>query len=197
MRAFLRSRASQALLWGALIVTAVSSPGAGVVDAQQPAMRWDGLIELVTGRNDGAPPYMNAPIPADGPSQMARHAVSGDGRYVVFTASAPALAGYSGPALYLRDRRVLDTRLLFAGAEPSGVRDAVISADGRHVAFTVCAPWMRPDYAPICDVWTIDTLTGNPAPLSVNALGEFGNADSDEPVLSATGRFIVFRTAAT
>ena len=53
-------------------------------------------------------------MPADGPSQMSRHAVSGDGRYVVFTASAPAL-GYYGQALYLRDRRLSDTRLLFAG----------------------------------------------------------------------------------
>ena len=135
-------------------------------------------------------------MPADGPSQMSRHAVSGDGRYVVFTANAPAL-GYYGQALYLRDRRLSDTRLLFAGGG-GDLRDAVISEDGRHVAFTVCEPWMRPDYAPICDVWAMDTLTGSIAPLSVAPhTGEFGNADSDEPVLSRNGRFIVFRTAAT
>ena len=51
----LRGRASQALLWGALIVTAVSSRGAVVVEAQEPAMRWDGLIELVSGRNEIRP----------------------------------------------------------------------------------------------------------------------------------------------
>ena len=114
MRACLRGRASQVLLWGALIVTAVSSRGTVVVEAQEPAMRWDGLIELVSGRNEDPPPTLNPPTPADGPSQMSRHAVSGDGRYVVFTANAPAL-GYYGQALYLRDRRLSDTRLLFAG----------------------------------------------------------------------------------
>jgi Concanavalin A-like lectin/glucanases superfamily/MBG domain (YGX type)/Bacterial Ig-like domain (group 3)/IPT/TIG domain/MBG domain len=198
MRVCLRGRASQVLLWGALIITAVSSRGPVVVDAQQPAMRWDGLIELVSGKNEGPAPNFNPPIPADGPSQMSRHAVSGDGRYVVFMATAPALAGYYGPALYLRDRRLSDTRVLFAGADTTGVRDAVISEDGRHVAFTVCEPWMRPDYAPICDVWTIDLLTGRTSPLSVApGPGDFGNADSDEPVLSRDGRFVVFRTAAT
>ena len=88
--------------------------------------------------------------------------------------------------------------MLFAGGGTGGLRDAVISEDGRHVAFTVCEPWMRPDYAPICDVWAIDTLTGSISPLSVAPhTGEFGNADSDEPVLSRDGRFVVFRTAAT
>jgi hypothetical protein len=156
MRACLRGRARQALLWGASIVTVVSS-SATVVETQEPAMRWDGLIELVSGRNDGPPPNLNPPTPADGPSQMSHHAVSGDGRYVVFTANAPALAGYYAPALYLRDRRLSDTRMLFAAADTTGLRDAVISEDGRHVAFTMCEPWMRPDYAPICDVWTFDT----------------------------------------
>ena len=192
-----RSRASQALLWGALIVTAVSSRGPVAAQAQEPAMRWDGLIELVSGRNEYPPPNLNPPIPADGPSQMSRHAVSGDGRYVVFIANAPSLGNY-GPSLYLRDRRLSDTRMLFAGVDTTGLRDAVISEDGRHIAFTVCEPWIRPDSAPICDVWATDTLTGAWAALSVSPeTGEFGNADSDEPVLSGNGRFVVFRTAAT
>jgi len=192
-----RSRASQALLWGALIVTAVSSRGPVAAQGQEPAMRWDGLIELVSGRNEYPPPNLNPPIPADGPSQMSRHAVSGDGRYVVFIANAPSLGNY-GPALYLRDRRLSDTRLIFAGVDTSRLRDAVISEDGRHVAFTMCEPWIRPDYTPICDVWAMDTVTGAWAVLSVSPeTGEFGNADSDEPVLSGNGRFVVFRTAAT
>ena len=61
------------------------------------AANMDGLIELVSGRNDSPPPSLNPPIPADGPSQMSRHAVSGDGRYVVF-------AAYTGRAV---DRAVL------------------------------------------------------------------------------------------
>ena len=161
-------------------------------------MRWDGLIELVSGRNETPPPSLNPPIPADGPSQMSRHAVSGDGRYVVFTANAPALGSYNAPALFLRDRRLSDTRMLFTGADTTALRDAVISEDGRYIAFTICEPWMRPDYAPICDVWVFDTQMGSFSPLSVAPqTGEFGNGNSDEPVLSRDGRFVVFRTAAT
>jgi len=197
MRACLRGRLSQVLLWGALIVSAVSNRATIGVAAQEPAMRWDGLIELVSGRYEYSPPSLNPPIPADGPSQMSRHAVSGDGRYVVFTANAPALAGIHAPAVYLRDRRLSETRLLFSGAA-GDLRDAVISEDGRHVAFTVCEPWMRPDQAPICDVWAIDTLTWSWSALSVEPhQGEFGNGHSDEPVLSGDGRFVVFRTTAT
>ena len=196
MGAFVRGRASRALLWGALIVTAVSSRGTSAVKAQEPAMRWDGLIELVSGRSESQP-TTNPPIPADGPSQMSRHAVSGDGRYVVFTANAPSLFGFNGPGLYLRDRRLNETRFLFGGGG-GDLRDAVISADGRYVAFTICEPWMRPDQLPICDVWSMDVLTWGISPLSVEpTLGEFGNGDSDEPVLSSDGRFVVFRTAAT
>ena len=192
MSGSVQSRASRVLLCGALIVTAVSSRGDLVVEAQAPALRWDGRTELISGKYD----YLPTPstmTPADGPSQMSRHAVSADGRYVIFNANAPSLGHYDD-AVYLRDRRTGETRLLLAGP----TRDAVISADGRHIAFTVCEPYMRPDYAPICDVWAIDTLTWSWTPLSVDPhQGEFGNADSDEPVLSGNGRFVVFRTTAT
>ena len=192
MRVFLRGRASQVLLWAALVATAASSRGHVVVEAQVPGLRWDGLIELISGKYNYLPPPSMPPTPADGPSQMSRHAVSADGRYILFSANAPSLGNYS-EALYLRDRRTSETRLLLAGP----TRDAVISADGRHIAFTVCEPFMRPDSAPICDVWTIDMLTWTWTPLSVDPQGAFGNADSDEPVLSGNGRFVVFRTAAT
>lgn len=197
MRAFLRSRASQVLLCGALIATAISSR-AIVIDAQEPPMRWDGLIELISGRYDYPPPTSTPPNPADGPSEMTRHAVSGDGRFIVFTANAPSL-GFYGPAVYIRDRRMGDTRVLFGGTVNAGsaLRDAVISADGRHVAFTFCEPFMRPDQLLICDIWSIDTFTYSWMPLSVGLSGEFGNGHSDQPVLSSTGRFVVFRTAAT
>ena len=116
MRAFLRGRASQILLWGALIVTAVSSRGTVVIEAQEPAMRWDGLIELISGRYDYPPPTTTPPNPADGPSEMTRHAVSGDG--------LPGLA----PADQLDEltdlwRRGLLTRALFERQ-----RDVVLQA---------------------------------------------------------------------
>ena len=94
-----------------------------------------GPIEPVSGRNEAQPPTLNPPRPADGPSEMSRHAVSGDGRYIIFTATAPAL-GFYDTALYIRDRRISETRACYWGGRRG--RDAVISADGRHVAFTIC-----------------------------------------------------------
>ena len=72
------------------------------------------LIELISGKYDYLPPPTLPPTPADGPSRMSRHGVSGDGRYVLFTANAPSLGSYAD-ALYLRDRRTSETRLLLAG----------------------------------------------------------------------------------
>lgn len=188
MRAY---RASHALLWSALIVAAVSGSSGVSVEAQAPPLRWDGLIELISGKYDYTPPTNLPPTPADGPSQMTRHAVSGDGRYIVFTATAPALGAWDN-ALFIRDRRISETRILINGQ----ARDAAISADGRHVAFTVCDQYIRPDQAPICDVWSIDMQTWAWTPLSTTPAGDYGDADSGEAVLSTTGRFVVFRTAA-
>ena len=191
MRVYLRHRASHVLLWSALMIAAVSSGGRATLDAQSPPLRWDGLIELISGKYDYPPPTLTPPVPADGPSEMTRHAVSGDGRYVVFSAAAPAL-GYYDWALYIRDRRISETRILLGPA-----RDGVISNDGRHVAFTLCDQYIRPDQLPICDVWALDQQTSGWTLVSATAAGDYGNADSGKPVLSGTGRFVVFQTAAT
>jgi dipeptidyl aminopeptidase/acylaminoacyl peptidase len=172
MRVFLRGRAKYLLPWSVVIVAAVSGGSSVNVTAQGPALRWDGLIELISSRYDYPPPTSTPPNPADGPSEMTRHAVSGDGRYIVFTANAPAL-GFYGPAVYLRDRRAGETRVLVGGTlnPASALRDAVISADGRYVAFTFCEPYLRPDQAPICDIWATDTLTYGWTPLSTGLSG--------------------------
>jgi hypothetical protein len=53
--------------------------------AQTVDQRWDGLIEDVGPANGY---YYSTPPPANGPSQLPRHAVSADGRYVLFTSEA-------------------------------------------------------------------------------------------------------------
>ena len=186
---------ARALLLLAISSLAVFSGAHGTTARAQelePARRWDGLVELISGSYWTAPPATEPQVPADGPSQVSRHAVSGDGRYVLFSANAPNL-GYSAPALYLRDRSTNDTRVLLGGP----VQDAVVSADGNHIAFTVCDPWMRPDLASICDVWSLDTRTWAWAALSTTPDGVHGDADSGEAVLSGSGRFVVFRTVAS
>ena len=72
-----------------------------------------------------------------------------------------------------------------------------MSADGNHIAFRTCDPARRPDFAPVCDVWAFDLRSNMVTPLSVALDGTFGDRDSSQPVLSATGRFVVFRTNAS
>jgi len=110
-----RTRAS--VLFLVLVIAAISGARDNRVLARQepaPAQRWDGLIELISGHYQYAPPSADAPIPADGPSEMSRQAISADGRYIIFTANAPSL-GYSTTALYVRDRRTGETRVLLGG----------------------------------------------------------------------------------
>src|ERR1041384_8667182 len=57
----------------------------GTVHADGPALSWDGLIEHVT-----APPCCSDTSP-NGSSRLPRHAVSADGRYVLFTSDATNL----------------------------------------------------------------------------------------------------------
>ena len=159
---------------------------------QEPDLRWDGYFEVVSGRLDSAPPTWTPAQPANGPSRMSRHPISGDGRYVVFDSDATSLA-YYGPALYRRDRQTGQTNVLIGGP----AREAAISADGNHVAFQMCEPYMRPDSASICDAWALDLRTWTWSLLSGTADGTFGNADSTGPVLSANGRFAVFVSVAS
>ena len=84
--------------------------------------------------------YPTAP-PANGPSQLPRHAVSADGRYVLFTSEASNIGYYSGYGVYLRDRRTYETRLLLGGP----ALDPVLSADGHHIAFQLCDPTPGPE----------------------------------------------------
>ena len=79
LRVGLKSRLSLILLAAVLVSTSREH-----VIAQQPPMRWDGLFELITGRYDYPPPWPGPLRAADAPSRVSRHAISGDGRYVVF-----------------------------------------------------------------------------------------------------------------
>ena len=158
----------------------------GAVHAQSPALSWDGLIEHVT-----APSFVIPPAP-DGSSQLPRHSMSADGRYVVFTSDATNLNPYG--AVLLRDRATGEVQPVFGSYL---VSDLAMSADGNYIAMRMCDQYRRPDQAPICDVWVYDRRTPRLIPISVALDGTFGDADSGLPVLSATGRFVVFRTNAT
>ncbi|HEY7170426.1 MAG TPA: Ig-like domain repeat protein [Vicinamibacterales bacterium] len=191
MRSCARTRVLRAAVpfFLALATVALEADRAG---AQTVDQRWDGLIEDITVSRGYFPPV---PPPSDGPSELPRHAVSADGRYVLFTSQAPNIGNYgSGYAVYLRDRRNFETRLLLAGP----ALDPVMSADGNHVAFQVCDPYAHVEGPrDICDVYAIDLRTWMWTNLSAAADGTLADADSGQPTLSGNGRFVVFRTKAS
>lgn len=155
--------------------------------AQAPALSWDGLIEHVT-----EVPFSLNPSP-DGSSYLPRHAVSADGRYVVFTSDATNL-GQGYQAVLLRDRHTGDIQPIFPAY---GLSDLTMSADGSQIAFRECDPARRPDYASICDVWVYNRVTNMMSAMSTMSDGTLSDADSGLPVLSSNGRFVVFQTNAT
>jgi len=188
-----RGRAKSFLLVLTCLGLALTGARGTRVHAQEPipAQRWDGLIELISGVYPWQPPTTEPPIPADGPSELSRHAISADGRFIVFTANAPSL-GYSDVALYMRDRRTGDTTPILAGP----ALEPAISADGNHIVYKICDPWMRPDQLPICDIYALDLRNWAWALISESREGDHGDTDSSEPVISADGRFVVYKTTA-
>ena len=73
-----------------------------------------------------------------------------------------------------------------------------ISADGRYVAFVSRATdLVKGDKNRTSDVFVRDLVTRATTLVSVSTSGALGNKRSDEPSLSANGRFVAFRSLAT
>src|SRR5262245_33454332 len=109
MRSCARTRMLRAI-FPFLLTLAVIAGVTATAAAQSVEQRWDGLIEDLAPAYGYFPP---TPPPANGPSQLPRHAVSADGRYVLFTSEAANVTYYSyGYAVYLRDRHNYETRML-------------------------------------------------------------------------------------
>ncbi|MDQ3214113.1 MAG: Ig-like domain repeat protein [Acidobacteriota bacterium] len=178
-------------MWFVVLGLAAAS-GARRIEAQEPAQRWDGLFELISARYDYPPPWPGTPQPANAEVRTSRHAISADGRYVIFTSDATNLS-YSTPGVYRRDRRTGQTELLLGHPALRGG----ISDDGDHVTVDICDQWMRPDNLPICDTWALDLRGWMWTTLSTTPDGTFGNDASSDAVLSANGRFAVFATKAS
>ena len=86
-----------------------------------------------------------------------------------------------------------------SGVEANAASDvAVISADGRVVAFASNATNLVPgDSNGATDVFVHERATGLTTRVSVSSAGVQGNLASDQPALSADGRFVAFRSYAS
>lgn len=128
--------------------------------------------------------------------------LSDGGRWVAFDSSASDVVPGGDPDIYWADAFVTD-RLTGATEQISnavpgqpdeyvGFRQPSISADGRYVAFVAdTADWAR------CQVYLRDRQTGATTMVSTSPDGSPGSSRSNEPVLSADGRWVVYHTGST
>lgn len=159
-------------------------------------------VELVSVRAAGLPSQT-----ASGLALGSQFAVSADGRYVTFTASVGSLL----PNCTNVYRQVLVADLLggsniLVSVDTNGLpnangtsTDPAISGDGSRVAFASRASNLTPgDINQASDVFVRDLVTRSTILVSVATNGiSAGNTNSSAPVLSADGRYVLFRSRAS
>jgi len=134
-----------------------------------------------------------------------RPSLSADGRLVAFDSYATNLVGGDTNTtfdVFIRDRATGATRRISvssAGEQSNGnsYRPS-ISADGRFVAFESSATnLVGGDTNGFTDVFVRDRETGKTRRVSVRSDGSEANEGSDNASISADGRFVAFRSAAS
>jgi Tol biopolymer transport system component len=133
------------------------------------------------------------------------HSMSPDGRFIVFGSSANNLVGADTNAasdIFVRDRRAGTTSrvsLNSNGIEGNGPSDSPwISADGRLVSFSSNASnLVAGDTNGVADVFVRNRETGQTRRVSISTQGGQADGASDDSMISADGRVIVFYSSAT
>jgi Tol biopolymer transport system component len=126
--------------------------------------------------------------------------ISADGRYVAFASDADNLVAgdTNGSAdIFVRDRQTGTTErvsLTSAGAQDdSDSERPVITPDGRYVAFGSYADdLVAGDTNDLEDVFVRDRTSGTTERVSLTSSEIEGDGDSQDPSISADGRFVAF-----
>lgn len=131
-------------------------------------------------------------------------ALSSDGRYVVFASDATNLVTGDSNGMtdiFLRDRTANTTSrvsLDVSGIQSDGFSyNPAVSNDGRYVAFDSLATLDPVDFNNAWDVYMRDRTAKTTARLSLATSTAEGNLDSQRPVMSADGRYVLFDSTAS
>ncbi len=154
-----------------------------------------GTTELISMDSDEAAVNNNSEKPL----------VSTDGRYVVFESIATNLVASDSNAtidIFIRDRELGTTARLnvsTASVQANGPSSQVsMSSDARYASFSSTATnLVASDGNGVIDVFVRDTLLNTTTILSVNNLGDEGDAGSADPKVSDNGTYIAFYSDAT
>jgi Tol biopolymer transport system component len=128
-------------------------------------------------------------------------AVSGNGRFVTFESSGRFTPNDDGvdEDVFLRDTTTKTTTRVSVkpnGAEVPGANSAQssISSSGRYVAFTSDGAFRPGDTNGDEDIWVKDLQTGKVTRASLDNAENELMAGSQDPAISANGRYVAFRT---
>jgi Tol biopolymer transport system component len=147
--------------------------------------------------------------PADtGGGVTQTHAISGDGRYVVFESASPSYLPEDPfnpwPDVFVRDRTTGTVELESLATDGTHGNDEsigpVISRDGRVVAFLSLATNLAPGAPPqVLHAYVRDRAAGTTEMVSVASDGTPGDhgADNDVLALSDDGRYVAFESFST
>ena len=150
---------------------------------------------MVSVSSDGAP----------GNNESSTPSISGDGRYVAFQSAASNLVpddtnGHCD--VFVHDMQTGETRRVSVASDGTeGNRRSygpAISADGRRVAFQSAASNLVPGMDNEArDVFVHDLESGKTALVSRAYDGALGNGRSQNPSISANGRYVAFHSSAS
>jgi len=158
--------------------------------------RSNGTVEKISVSSNGTQ--------ANGESHWST--ISADGRYVVFESEASNLvAGDTNGVkdIFVRDRLMGTTeRISISSTENQGNFASEgrpsISADGRYVVFHSSASnLVAGDTNQVKDIFIRDRVAGTTERVSLSSSGSQTNAASDDPFISADGRYISFESSAS
>jgi Periplasmic component of the Tol biopolymer transport system len=138
-------------------------------------------------------------VGARGTNENFNPSISATGRYVAFVSEphedTPQIAVYD------RETGLLDETVSVSSAEAAGNNSSFgpsISADGRYVAFFSYASNLVPnDTNGSRDAFVRDRVNGTTARVSLNSAEAQANGESGSVVISASGRFVAFGSAAS
>lgn len=134
----------------------------------------------------------------------AQPSISADGRFVTYASGASSLVpgDTGGYDIFVFDRETETTTRISVPGDATEVFyqcfNPSISADGRFITYDSNASSLVPgDTNGTTDVFVFDRLTNTTTRVSVASDGSEANDSSDDPSISADGRFVTYRSHAS